>query len=493
MRRVLAAVLAMVGACALASSAQASDMITWTNYQAPYGMWMISDQGGSNLPYSNYQWKTGAMGLAFDPSQGRAYWSNPTLNTIGWSDVEDDSGTGDLATPGMTLNHPSGVAIDAQGGRLYVANSGSNKISFVRLDGTGGGDLNTGTAQVNSPYGIAVDPAVGRVYWSNNGGDKISYAKLDGTGGGDVYTGTVPVKAPLGVAVDPTSGRIYWSSYGTGDIGWAALNGSQAGVVNRTGATPGGTSGLAVDADTGRLVYGNISANKLSSAQLDGSGGTDIPTAGDTLKTPFAVALLQVPRNTTPPSITGAGAIGAQMTCDPGVWAPDVTASFLFRAPHTLTTTWARNGSLVRTAASAIKFTPQQAGQYTCQVRAKNAAGRTDPVVSAPVTVGSPTDANPPGAVNVSVTKFVTGNGPSGRIMLWTSVPGRVTITGGDNVATINRTLPAGDNTVIFKLTTAGKKVRAINHRLSLIFTIKLQPTDGGPSAMTQRSVLLQP
>jgi hypothetical protein len=466
-------------------------MITWTNNQAPWGIWMISDQGGSNLPYSGYQWKAGAMGLAFDPAQGRAYWSNPIANTIGWSDVEDDSGTGDLATPGVTLSHPAGVAIDTAAGRLYVANTGTNKISFVKLDGTGGGDLNTGTAQVNNPYGIAVDPAAGRVYWSNNGGNKISYAKLDGTGGGDVNTGTVPVQAPLGVAVDPSGGRVYWANYGTGDIGWASTTGTGSGILNRTGATPGGPSGLAVDAAAGRLVFGNISANKLSSAQLDGSGGTDIPTAGDTLKSPFAVALLQVPQNSTPPTVSGAGPVGSTLTCDQGQWAPDITASFLFRAPHTLTTTWARNGALVRTTTPTLTTT--QAGDYTCLVRAKNAAGRTDPIPSAPVTVGSPGDANPAGAVSVSVTKFLTGAGPSGRIMLWTSVPGRITITAGDKVTPITRTLAAGDNTVVFKLTKMGKQIRAANGRLSIIFTIKLEPTAGGKTALTQRSVLLEP
>lgn len=491
-RFVLATLLGVALALLASAPAQATDSIYWTNLYSPYGAYYTSAAGGANLDTRGYTFKGASQGLVFDPAVGRAYWSNPAQDTIGYAEI-DGGGSGDLAMPGVTLDHPAGVSIDAAAGRLYVANTALDKITWVKTDGTGGGDLNTAGATVDGPYGIAVDPEGGRVYWSNNSAGSISWARLDGTGGGNVNPGPAPVAAPLGVAVDGAAGRVYWASYGSGTIGWASTTGSGAGVLNTTGATPGGPSGLAIDAEAGKLYFGNLSANKLSSAALDGSGGADVGTPGDLLKTPFAVALLQDPRNAEPPEVTGAGAIGSTLTCSTGSWAADVPAAFLFRAPHTLGYAWQRNGSFIPRA-NASTLSTSQAGEYTCLVKATNYAGSLR-VPAAPVTVGGPNDPNPPGQVTIQIQRITT-NGRGGSLLVWASVPGRVTITAGDKIEPPRDTpLRAGDpaRRIPFKLSSSGRSTLLQNGRLSIIFTAKFTASDSGRTAITQKSTLMTP
>ncbi len=492
MKGALAAAIGVAVATLMATSAQATDSIYWTNTSSPFGIYYTSNAGGANLDWRGYTFKGTSQGLAFDPAAGRAYWSNPNLDTIGYAEI-DGGVSGDLPTTGVTLDHPAGISIDTAAGRLYVANTARNTITWVKTDGSAGGDLNTTGATVDGPYGIAVDPQGGRVYWSNNSGGSISWARLDGTGGGNVNPGPAPVAAPLGVAVDPAAGRVYWASYGSGTIGWASTTGSGAGVVNTSGATPGGPSGLAIDADGGKLYFGNISANKLSSAQLDGSGGgADIGTPGDFLKSPFAVALLQDPRNMEPPAISGSTDVGSTLTCSQGTWAPDVGAAFLFRAPHTFTYAWQRNGSFI-SRANATTLTTTQAGEYTCLVRATNYAGSLR-VPSTPMTVGGPNDPNPPGKVSIQIQK-ITPNARGGTLLVWASVPGRVTITAGDKATAVqNKVVRAGDpaQRMSFTLTSTGRSILAQNGRLSIIFTAKFTATAGGTTAITQNSILIQ-
>src|SRR3954454_4757826 len=113
---VLATSITVATAALLASSAQASDSVYWTNYTSPYGIYHTS----SNLDTRGYTFKGGSQGLVFNPAAGFAYWTNPTQNTIGYAEI-DGGGSGDLATPGVTLAHPAGISTDTAAGRLYVA------------------------------------------------------------------------------------------------------------------------------------------------------------------------------------------------------------------------------------------------------------------------------------------------------------------------------------------------------------------------------------
>ena len=80
-------------------------------------------------------------------------------------------------------------------------------------------------------------------------------------------------------------------------------------------------------------------------------------------------AILKTPAGTGAPIVSSAG---GQLSCSPGSWAPDLLGAFLYRAPATFAYQWKLNGSDIATGPT---FTPEVAGDYTCEVTATNHAG----------------------------------------------------------------------------------------------------------------------
>jgi hypothetical protein len=303
----------------------------------------------------------------------RIYWGNQFANKLYFANLDTSAG-GDLATTGATVSSPLGVALDPAAGRIYWANPNANKISFANLNGSGGGDLTTTGASVSAPAGVAVDPAAGRIYWANALANKISFANLNGSGGGDLTTTGATAANPRGVAVDPAAGRIYWSNTGGNKISFANLNGSGGGDLTTTGATVNSPAGVAVDPTAGRIYWANESGNKISFANLNGTGGGDVPTLAATVNGPAFPALLQAPTAAGAPILTGGTAIGSELSCSQGTWAPDLVPSLFYRAPQSFTYSWSRDGQAIA-AASGPTYAAGAAGEYRCTVSATNAAG----------------------------------------------------------------------------------------------------------------------
>ena len=132
----------------------------------------------------------------------------------------------ELGTDTGKFNNPHGIAIDSSG-RLYVADTGNNRIQqfrlatpcpsgttqivsgvcFVRAWGTPG----TGNGQFNNPTDVALDSA-GRVYVTDNGNHRIQMFK--GTGAfmkawSTDGPGTAQFYRLIGIAVDASTNDIY--------------------------------------------------------------------------------------------------------------------------------------------------------------------------------------------------------------------------------------------------------------------------------------------
>ena len=133
---------------------------------------------------------------------------------------------------------------------------------------------------------------------------------------------------PSGPAVDPTTNKIYWTSW---------------------------TSGLGIR-------VGNRDGTGTVSTLFGGEGAS------------LFAALVKAPVNTVRPAISGGAKVGEELTCQNGTWAPDLLASFLFRAPASFAYQWKLNGGNIATGPT---FTPNLAGDYTCTVTATNQAGDT--------------------------------------------------------------------------------------------------------------------
>jgi hypothetical protein len=261
--------------------------------------------------------------------------------------------------------------------RVYWGNTAGDKISLAALDGRGGGDLSTTGATVSNPQGIAFDPAAGRIYWANVNGNKISFANLDGSGGGDLTTTGATVSGPLGVAIDPGSRRIFWANVNGNKISSVKLDGTGGADLVTGAATVNGPEGVAIDPGTNRIYWANATGNKISFANLDGSGGGDLATPGATLQGASFPVLLQTPRGSSAPAVSSSGTlVGATLSCSPGTWAPDLTASFDYRAPLSFAYGWTQNGAQIA-GATSNSITAASPGNFNCQVTALNRAGST--------------------------------------------------------------------------------------------------------------------
>jgi DNA-binding beta-propeller fold protein YncE len=121
------------------------------------------------------------------------------------------AGNGDAAE----LNGPTGLALDASSGTLYIADTANNRVVRLQLStgivtpfaGTGiagfSGDTQpAGSAKLNRPVALATD-AQGDVFVADSGNNRVRRIDAVGT----ITTVLAGLKEPFGVAVD-TSGRL---------------------------------------------------------------------------------------------------------------------------------------------------------------------------------------------------------------------------------------------------------------------------------------------
>ena len=141
-----------------------------------------------------------------------------------------------------SLNAPSGIAVDANGG-LLIADTGNYEIRIVRPDGTiqrvagtgtKGSDGNDGpalNAKLNAPAGVAVDAAQ-NIYVADTGNNWIRQITPDGTitrfagrdtsstggpfGGGDQTLAlNATLSSPISMTMDQTNNLYHLAANGT--------------------------------------------------------------------------------------------------------------------------------------------------------------------------------------------------------------------------------------------------------------------------------------
>jgi DNA-binding beta-propeller fold protein YncE len=398
-----------------ASSARAADRVYWGNGTG-ISFANLDGTGGHDLNLTGPATMRAPFGLAVDSATGRIYWvadGDFGAGIFSFANLDGSGGGGNLNITGATANEPGGLAIDPVARRVYWANTNASNatlgtISRANLDGSGGGDLNTtGTAAgcgaiPNPPppggpckaLGLAVDPALGKIYWSDFGAvNKISFAKLDGSGGSDLNTTGATVSDPEGVAIDAANGKVYWANSSANKISFANLDDSGGGGdLTTTGATVNQPEGVAIDAAAGRIYWANsgngtTAANTISWAKLDGGGG-DLKTTGATVQSASFPVLVQSPRGTGVPAITGGSAVDSVLTCGSASWAADLPGEFLYRAPQSTGFQWTLAGADIA-GATASTFTAFVPGSYGCRATATNVAGTTAQT-SAAHTVAAP-------------------------------------------------------------------------------------------------------
>ena len=109
-------------------------------------------------------------------------------------------------------------------------------------------------------------------------------------------------------------------------------------------------AGVAIDPSARRIYWGNEAGNKISFANLVGGGGADLSTPGATLSGSRSPVLLKAPRSVRRPKIKRLSRRGSVLKCSKGSWAPDLLASWLYRAPQEFAYSWTRNRQRIRQA-----------------------------------------------------------------------------------------------------------------------------------------------
>ena len=126
--------------------------------------------------------------------------------TAGWG----TKGTGD-----GKFDSPVGVAVDAAGHYIYVADTLNNRIQKFAEGGTfveQWGAEGTGDGQFKGPRGITIDIATGYVYVADTDNHRIQKFTGDGvfvTKWGNEGTGNGQFDTPMSVAIDNATGCVY--------------------------------------------------------------------------------------------------------------------------------------------------------------------------------------------------------------------------------------------------------------------------------------------
>ena len=168
----------------------------------------------------------------------RMVTSTGIITAFAGTGAQGSSGDGGAATSAQ-LNYPEGVSVDISG-KVYIADTGNNKIRMVSntgiitafagtgTEGANGDDGAATSAQLFYPNGVAVDIS-GNVYIVDNGNNKIRMVTstgiitaFAGTGGdGSSGDGGAATSAqlyyPSGVSVD-VSGKVYIADYSNNKI-----------------------------------------------------------------------------------------------------------------------------------------------------------------------------------------------------------------------------------------------------------------------------------
>lgn len=174
-------------------------------------------------------------GVSVDTTNKKVYVGDSGNNRI----VRFDSGSGgtilgnnwqSFGSVGSGINQfygPNGVYFDSLNNKVYAADSPNYRI--VRFDsGSGGttlgnnwqsfGSAGSGANQLNGPYNLTVDPTVAKVYVSDSGNNRVVYFD-SGSGGttfgnnwqsiGSAGAGAGQFFSPMGISIDSTNHKTY--------------------------------------------------------------------------------------------------------------------------------------------------------------------------------------------------------------------------------------------------------------------------------------------
>jgi PKD repeat protein len=169
---------------------------------------------------------------------------------------------------GVNMQSTYNMALDTINKKIYISDSGADKIYRANLDGSNFEDFRTG---VDQPNGLSIDYTENQIYWDTSSGiqrGNLNDANVNQVE--DFVTGQS--NDPDGLSVDVLNRKLYWINY-NGDIGVKNLDGTGERIL--IAAVEGGTIKVIKD----RIYYDEYIGSgdiRLKSAALDGTNVTTI-------------------------------------------------------------------------------------------------------------------------------------------------------------------------------------------------------------------------
>lgn len=215
-------------------------------------------------------------GIAFNSTSGYVYVANYGSNNVS---VIDSASNSVLYSFSVGTN-PDAIAYDSNG-YILTANAGSNDVTVydLLLNGTVSPTITVGT----DPVAVIFDTANQNVYVANKGSNDVSYFSGGTTLSTPtlVTTSTVAVgTSPSGLAYDSSTQNIYVSVSGSDNI--AGIYGSNNTIIPGTISVGSAPTGIAYDAFNNFLYVSNSNSNSVSIVNLSNNNVRNTINVGNT-------------------------------------------------------------------------------------------------------------------------------------------------------------------------------------------------------------------
>jgi hypothetical protein len=233
---------------------------------------------GSGLPESLISGITHPTGVALDLTGGKMYYGDQGSGGMGEGGIYSANLDGSGSTPLVGgLFQPTEIALDIPGRQMYwvyaSTDSPTGGIQRASLDGSGLTTLVSGLTTNGGAVGLALDLAGGKMYVGegDRGAGTIRRYNLDGSGEEILITGLL---RPSAIALDVHGGKMYFNTQQypekPGTVNRANLDGSdQKLLVSRDGTN---VPGIALDLAGGKVYWSEGFIGNIGRANLDGTG-----------------------------------------------------------------------------------------------------------------------------------------------------------------------------------------------------------------------------
>ena len=209
-------------------------------------------------------------GIAVNPNTSKVYVANEYSNTVSVLGTESDK-VQNRINVGI---FPYSIDINPLNNRVYVTNRGSNTVSVID------GSIDTKLLDITvgkSPVGVAVNPSANWIYITNL--DDGTMSVIDGISN-EVINTIQAGRIPYAVTVNPLSNRIYAADIGSNTV--SVIDGETNRIVTSipVGEKP---TGLAIDITNegnNRLYVANYDSDSISVVDMTTNKVIDNITSG---------------------------------------------------------------------------------------------------------------------------------------------------------------------------------------------------------------------